>query len=150
MARLGREKIEEIARTILGAMQPSFTDYRGYKGEFEVKNKKEAVLAFMNTTWSTPVSMVLYAVPTLGLKYPIGGPTPRIYRKKGKGNVYRVCLDFEYEENYIPRLIFTTYWDVKVEKRGRGKKRIYYCELIDYGVLVCEWGSESIRPILKL
>ena len=47
-------------------------------------------------------------------------------------------------------MIFTVYWDIEVEKRGKGKKRTYYCKLIDYGVEVFKWGEIQIRPILKL
>ena len=142
------KEIEEIAKQILGAMQPSFADYHPPEGEFLVRKKEEAALAFVNTVWSTPAAMVLYAAPSLGLNYPIGGPTLRVYRKKGKGSVYRVCLDLEYEKDIL--LIFTAYWDIEVERRGKGKKRTYYCRLIDYGVEVFKWGADQIRPIIKL
>jgi len=144
------EKIEEIAKKLLRAMQPTYKDYVGYKGEIRAKNKEEAALGFMDSIWSSPVAMVLYAGPTLGLKYPIGGPRFRVYRKKGKESIYRVCLDLEYEENYVPLLVFTVYWDIEVVRRGRRKRRRYYCQLTDYGVAVYKWGPENIRPILKL
>ena len=135
------EEIEELAKKILGAMQPSFADYAGYRGEFRVKNKEEAVLAFMNTIWATPASMTLYAGLMLGLRCP---NVLYVYRKRGKGNMFRVRLEF-----YKDDLVITPYWDIKVIKKGRGKRRVYYCELMNYGVVVRR-GDMSIRPIIKL
>ena len=134
------EEIEELAKKILGAMQPSFADYAGYRGEFRAKNKEEAVLAFMNTIWATPASMTLYAGLMLGLRCP---NVFYVYRKRGKEGIYRVRLEF-----YKDDLTITPYWDIEVVKKGKKKKRVYYCELRDYGVVVTRLGT--IRPILKL
>jgi len=133
-------EIEEIARKLLGAMQPTFPDYHPPEGEFKTRTKESAALAFINTIWGTPASLTLYAGLMLGLSCP---NVLYVYRKRGRGNIYRVRLEF-----YKDDLTITPYWDIEVVKKGRRKKRTYYCRLIDYGVVVSRLGA--IKPILKL
>jgi len=137
-----REKgeIEETAKTLLGVMKPSFIDYRFPEGEIEAKNKEEASLRFIITTWSTPPSLTLYTGLSLGLRCP---NALYVYRKSGKESIYRVRLEF-----YKDDLVFTPFWEVKVEKKRIGKTKVYYCKLVNYGISVRQ--GESIKPILKL
>jgi len=135
------KEIEEMAREILNAMQPSFADYHPPEGEFSAEKKEHAALTFVSEVWSTPASMALYTGLTLGLRCP---NVLYVYRKRGKGDVFRVRLEF-----YKDDLVITPYWDVEVVRKGRRKKRTYYCRLIDYGVVVRQEGM-SIKPILKL
>jgi len=113
----------------------------GYKGEFSAEKKEHAALAFVSKVWATPASMTLYTGLALGLRCP---NVLYVYRKRGKGNMFRVRLEF-----YKDDLVITPYWDIKVIKKGRGKRRVYYCELMNYGVVVRR-GDMSIRPIIKL